>query len=160
MTAGTLIAAVAVPIEKDSLYYTVFAILLSLLVFLGFTSLLKLVKLRLAWRGSVEAMCEIKEYYTKTFNNIKLEEAFLWKKEFIPFMGKKWTVAFLMALTIGSISAASASGAVLFWGLATSDNIYVIWSILVGLVIFATQILIWHFICHYYDIKNTGQPLS
>ena len=146
-TAGTMIAAVAIPTEKTNLYFTIFSVLLSALTVMGFMSLLKLAKLRIAWANSVEAMSKIKDFYIEKCRKVGLENAFLWKKETIPPIGKKWTVAFLMALSIGSISGASASGAVLFGSLATLGELYIIHSLFIGLIVFIVQILMWHFIC-------------
>jgi hypothetical protein len=146
-TAGTMIAAVVLADLTNSIHLAVFGLLFGGLTTLGFMSLLKLAKLRLAWADSVRAMCQIKEYYIQMCDEVQLTRAFRWKMETIPPVGKKWTVAFLMALTIDFLSSASAGGAVLFWGLAATGRVWIIQSVLIGLFSLAGQLIVWRFLC-------------
>lgn len=146
-TAGTMIAAAVLADLTNKVHLTVFGLAACGLAILGVVSMLKLVKLRLAWADSVRAMCQIKEYYIKMFDEIQLENAFRWKMETIPPTGKKWTVAFLMSLTIGALSSVAAGGAVLFWGLAATGNLWIIQSALLGFSSFVGQIAAWYYVC-------------
>ena len=110
-------------------------------------SLLKLAKLRLAWIESVRAMCQIKEYYIQMCDEFQLTSAFRWTMETIPRAGKKWTVAFLIALAVALLSSASAGGAVFLWGLAAFDRRWAIQSAFIGLSGFAAQLVVWFRVC-------------
>jgi hypothetical protein len=144
--AGTTIAAALLPSSANNVHLGVFSLLFGGLAILGFLSLLKLAKLRLAWVDSVRAMCQIKEYYIQMCDKVQLERAFRWKRETIPPLGKRWTVAFLMALTIGFLSSASTGGAILLWGLAVGRS-WIIQSILIGLFSLAVQVVLWCVLC-------------
>ena len=146
-TAGTLIAAVVLGDLNNSAHLTVFALLFSTLAILGILSLLKLAKLRLAWVDSVRTMCRIKDYYIETRDEAKLEKAFRWTADTIPSPGKKWSVAFLMALTVGFMSSASVTGVVLFWGLAATGGLLVIWGVLAGLLSLVAQLVVCLCLC-------------
>lgn len=146
-TAGTMIAALVLADLTNSTHLAVLGLLFGGLAILGFVSLLKLAKLRLAWADSVRAMCQIKEYYIQMCDEIQLTRAFRWKMETIPPLGKKWTVAFLIALAMDFLSSASVGGAVLFWGLAVAGKLWIIRSVLVGLVSLAGQLVVWCLLC-------------
>jgi hypothetical protein len=147
-TAGTLIAAVALAdLTKRTDLMAGFSLLFGGLAILGVVSFLKLAKLRLAWTDSVRAMCQIKEYYIQMCDEVQLERAFRWKMETIPPVGKKWTVALLMALSIGLLSSASAGGAVFLWGLAATGRSWIVQSVLMGLLSLAGQLVIWGRLC-------------
>jgi hypothetical protein len=146
-TAGTLIAAVVLADLTNRTHLVVFVLLFGGLAILGFMSLLKLAKLRLAWSDSVRAMCQIKEYYVQMCDEVQLARAFRWTMETIPPVGKKWTVAFLIALTIGLLNSASAGGVVLLWGLAVMGRLWIIQSVLAGLCSLVGQLVVWFCIC-------------
>lgn len=146
-TAGTLIAAVVLADLTNSAHLIVFGLVLSGLAILGLMSLLKLAKLRLAWIDSVRAMCQIKKYYVQMCDEVDLSRAFRWTTETIPSAGKKWTVAFLMALTITLLNSASMGGAVLFWGLLATGRLWIIESVLAGLLSLVGQLVVWFRLC-------------
>jgi hypothetical protein len=140
-TVGTLFAASVFANLDDSAYVELFSFVIGGLAVLGFIFLLKLIKLRVAWRDSVCAMCQIKKYYIVHCDN-QLEDAFRWKSESIPSVSKVYTIAFLMGLIIIILSSASAAGAVYFWGKAT-ERVLTSWSIGVGVVSFGMQLIAW-----------------
>jgi len=146
-TAGTMIAASVLGDLSNDTHLTVFALAIAGLAFLGFISLLKLAKLRMAWADSVRAMCQIKKYYVETCGEAQLKEAFLWTGDTIPAVGKKWTVAFLMAVTIAVLSSASAGGVVLIRDLAVVGKMWVYKGAVVGFLSFVGQIAVWRHLC-------------
>lgn len=139
-TVGTLIAASVLANSANDAYMKVFSLAMILLAFLGFIFLLKLIKLRTAWKDSVRAMCRIKKYYVKKHDGLK--EAFLWETDTIPTVGKLWSVAFLMSLIIAILSSGSAGGAVYFWGLATGRT-WGMWALCAVAASFLGQISVW-----------------
>jgi hypothetical protein len=146
-TAGTLVAAVAWADLTDGFHLTAFGLLFAGLAVLGGASVLKLAKLRLAWADSVRTMCQIKQYYTEVCTEVELARAFRWTMETIPPTGKKWTVAFLMAVTIALLSSISGGGAVLFWSLAASGRPCFYASLVTSAVGFAGQLMLWSWLC-------------
>ena len=115
---GTLLATVVLLDLQNATHLAVFGAITFGLAVLGIMSLLKLAKLRLAWNDSARAMCRIKEYYIREFPDRDLAPAFRWRMETIPAAGKKWSLAFLMAMTTALLSSASSGGALFLWGLA------------------------------------------
>ena len=101
---------------------TILAILFGGLTVLGFMSVLKLAKLRVAWTDSVRAMCQIKAYYVKACGDPDLGRAFRWAADTIPPANKKWTVAFVMAVTLILLTSGAACAALILCGLAASGN--------------------------------------
>jgi hypothetical protein len=146
-TMGTLIAAAILVDLTNRMHLTVLGVMFGGLTALGFMSLLKLAKLRLAWIDSVRAMCQIKEYYMRVCNEIELMGAFRWTTTTIPPAGKKWTVAFLMAATMALLNSACASGVLLVWGLATAGEIWVNRGVLAALLSLAGQLVVWLCVC-------------
>lgn len=147
-TAGTLVASVVVvDLTNSTDLLAVFGLLFAGLAILGFVSFLQLMKLRLAWTDSVRTMCQIKEYYVQMCGEVQLAGAFRWTIETIPPVGKKWTVAFLMSLTIALLSSACAGGAVLLWGLVARGRLWIIQSIVAGLLSLAGQLAAWFCLC-------------
>jgi hypothetical protein len=142
-TTGTLIAAVVLGDLTNRTHLAIIGLMLGGLAILGFMSFLKLAKLRLAWIDSVHAMCQIKEHYMKTCEEAYLMRAFRWTKQTIPPVGKKWSVAFLMAFTICILNSTSLGGVVFFWGLAATSRFWIIQSVLAGLFGFAGQLVLW-----------------
>lgn len=140
-TVGTLFAASVFARLDINAYVKVFSLVIGGLAVLGFIFLLKLIKLRAAWKDSVCAMCQIKKYYIEHCDE-SLEEAFRWKKESIPSVSKIRSVAFLMGLIIMILSSASAAGAFYFWGEAAKKT-WTTWSISVFVVICGVQLTVW-----------------
>lgn len=146
-TVGTLIATLILVDLTDKLHLIIFGLVFAGLAVLGVMSLLKLAKLRLAWIDSVLAMHQIKNYYIQNCKEIQLEKAFRWKDKDIPSPGKKWTVAFLMVVSISFLSSFAIIGTILFLGLAITGKILIAPIFLIGLIFFIVQILIWSYIC-------------
>lgn len=146
-TVGTMIAAAVLADQTSDMRLVIFGLAISGLAFLGVVSLLKLAKLRIAWAESARAMCQIKEYYSQMCDEIQLGRAFRWKMKTIPAVGKKWTIAFLMALVIMFLSSISAGGAVFFWCLIVTGEKWIFVSAIVGSASFAGQIVVWHHLC-------------
>jgi hypothetical protein len=142
VTAGTVIAAVALAETTTSGQLTVFALLFAGLAVLGVLFGMQLVKLRLAWTESVRAMCQIKEHYATHAGSSELASAFRWSAKTIPAPGKKWSVAFLMALTVMLFSGACAGAAVFVAGLA-AGGWWVAGAVIAGVLVFAAQVAAW-----------------
>lgn len=141
-TAGTVIAAVALADTATPGQLTVFALLFAGLSALGALFALQLVKLRLAWTESVRAMCRIKEHYAAHAGSPDLASAFRWSANTIPAPGKKWSVAFLMALTVMLLSGACAGAAVFVAGMA-AGGWWIAWGVIAGALVFAAQVVAW-----------------
>jgi hypothetical protein len=147
-TAAMLIATVVVgDVASSTDLLVVLSLLSGGLAILGVMSLLELTRLRLAWTDSVRAICQIKEYYVQMCAEAQLRRAFRWKTETIPPVGKKWSVAFMMALTMSSLNSASVSTAVLLGSLAATDRLGTIQNVLAGLLVLAGQLVVWFRIC-------------
>lgn len=144
---GTLIVTLVLVDLANEFHLFIVGALFAGLVFLGFMSLLKLAKLRLAWIDSVKAMHQIKDYYIQKCGDIQLEKAFRWRNKTVPTSGKKWTVAFLMATTIAFLSGLSTGGVVFFWGLAVAGKTLILPIVFMGFFVFIGQLLIWFRIC-------------
>lgn len=144
-TAGTLIATLILGDLNNNFHLFIFGVLFAGLAVLGIMSLLKLAKLRLAWIDSIRTMHRIKSYYIQ--NNADLEKAFRWTDKTIPSPGKKWTVAFLMAVTISFLSSFSVGGAVFFLGLAINSEFLIMPSLFLSLFVFIGQLLLWCRLC-------------
>ncbi|RME90532.1 MAG: hypothetical protein D6770_02285 [Anaerolineae bacterium] len=140
-TAGTLLATLAVADFANRSHRIAVAIAFTLLSVWGFLSLLELIKLRVAWRDSVRAMCQIKEYYLRA--NPDLEEAFRWRTATIPAAGKKWSIAFLKGLTLSLFNATSVGCAVFFWGWVANGEAPLVLSLVGAAVFFLFQIVLW-----------------
>jgi hypothetical protein len=105
-------------------------------------SLLKPARLRVAWTESVRAMCQIIAYYLEACGDPRLNNAFRWTAESIPPAGKKWTVAFVMAMTLILLSSACAGASVLMWGL-TTGGLWSVGGLAAGLLTYAGQLPVW-----------------
>ena len=143
---GTVLATVALLDLKSPTHLAVFGAITSGLAALGVMSLLKLAKLRLAWYDSAQAMCQIKEYYIRDFPGQELASAFRWRAATIPAPGKRWSLAFLMAMTTALLSSAAMGGTLFLWGLALGRW----WAVpggLVGLTMIVFQALLWSLLC-------------
>lgn len=147
VTAGTLITAVVLADLTDHAHLATFGLLSGGLAVLGLVSLLKLAKLRLAWIDSVRAMCQIKVYYIQRCGDESLAQAFRWTMETVPSAGKRWTVAFLLALAITFLSSTSAGGAVFCFGLIATGRALFKQSVLVSLLVMAGQLALWFRLC-------------
>ncbi len=146
-SAGTLVAAIALGDFGNPTHMAIFGLLLGALAILGFVSVIKLAKLRLSWVDSVRAMCQIKAHYVRASATTDLADAFRWTTETIPLVGKKWSIAFLIALTTALLSSAAAAGAVALWGLAVSNALWIGQSVLVAGFWLVGQVAFWILVC-------------
>lgn len=98
----TLISAAVLPglvnIQSNSIFVLVF---LGLFLF-GIVTLFQLAKTRVAWRSSVVAMNQIKDFYIE--NTPGLEKAFKWRGNTIPKNNSKWSVIFIQGLAVMTLN--------------------------------------------------------
>ncbi len=104
----------------------------------GMLTILQLIRLRQAWFDSVAAMSQIKEYYRARLPELKLEQAFLWRKSTAPAHYKPWSISFLLALQVALLSGVSLGASVYYFGLLAR---YVLWlgALIVGAVYVGVQ---------------------
>jgi hypothetical protein len=102
-----------------SLLFTIFS-------FSGLITILQLVRLRLAWFESMEAMNTIKAYYVHRFPGMHLKDALRWHAGSAPTRYKAWSISHLLALQAAILSGVSLAAAVYYFGLFTG------WNLLVG----------------------------
>jgi hypothetical protein len=136
----TLLAGAVLMDPANRVHLAALGLGFSGLAVLGFFSMLNVAKLRLAWRDSVSAMCQIKDYYIERCEGAELTEALRWTTETIPPASKKWTVAFLVALTLIILNSVSLAGAVLLLAQASTGASHVLVSIIVGVVFLVGQV--------------------
>ncbi len=141
-TAGTLVAALAVADFSQMTHVVVLAIVFTVLSIWGMLSFLELLKLRLAWRDSVRAMCQIKEYYLSVSED-DLARAFRWRMTTIPPADKKWSIAFLKGLTLVLLDAIAFGSAMFFWGWALAGVLMFVPAIVGAVVFFALHLALW-----------------
>jgi hypothetical protein len=146
-TGATLVAAMLLADLGNVQHLTILAILFGGLTVLGFMSALKLAKLRVAWTDSVRAMCQIKAYYIQSCGDPDLGRAFRWTADTIPPANKKWTVAFVMAVTLILLTSGAALAALILWGLAVSGRLWLVAGTVVGAVVLAGQLAVWFAVC-------------
>jgi hypothetical protein len=114
VTAGAAVAAIigaGFESPASSGVYTGFCLLFAGLGVIGILTLLQLARLRRAWRESVVAMNQLKDYYIDHFKGIGLEKAFAWRGATIPAAGKHSSLAYLLALSVALIAGASLAAA-------------------------------------------------
>lgn len=116
--AATVLAAVFFVEDYNPVHFSTLSLLLFTFTVVGVFSLLKLARLRTAWRESVQAMCQIKDYYVTHGDDPNLEEAFLWTEDTIPAGVSSGTVAYYLALTVSFINSGTLVGALFIGSLA------------------------------------------
>ncbi len=89
-----------------------FFFLFIVLTFMGALTISQLARLRAAWRESIEAMNQIKDYYIK--HNRAIEPAFKWRKNSIPPTNKPFSIANLIAVEVALLSSLTAGAAIHF----------------------------------------------
>ena len=139
---GVVAAAFLADADRQG-HALIFGLLFLGLGFQGGMSLLKLARLRLAWVESVRAMCQIKAYYAERCPEMELAAAFRWTAQTIPPAGKRWTVAFLMALMIALLGSASFGGAVLLLLRAGTGELHPLWAAAAGACALIAQTWLW-----------------
>ena len=93
----------------------IISILFFLLTYLGFLTLLQLVRLRVAWYESAKAMNHIKDYYCKNYADLNFHDAFLWSKDTIPDMYKPDSVGYYLAVQVVVLSSATLAAGIVFF---------------------------------------------
>jgi hypothetical protein len=139
---GVVAAAFLADADRQG-HALIFGLLFLGLSFQGLMSLLKLARLRLAWVESVRAMCQIKAYYVERCPEMELGKALRWTAQTIPPAGKRWTVAFLMALTLNLLGSVSLCGAVLLLLRAATGELHPLWAAAAGMLALVTQTWLW-----------------
>lgn len=92
------------------------AALLIALFFVGLLYLLKLIRLRQAWRDSALAMNQIKDYYSVRFRNYRMnKQAFRWTRETLPPANKFWTLFFFSAVLVIQLNVLALIGALFLY---------------------------------------------
>ena len=121
--------------EVDLLFGGLFAVLSAT----GLLTILQLARLRQAWYESVQALDQIKEYYTRQFPSLKLEQAFRWKMGNIPRLYKPWSISFLLVLQIAVLGGVSLGAAAYYFGLLAG---YRAWPVVAaaGIIYFIFQL--------------------
>ncbi len=114
---------------------------------LGIISSLKLIKLRMAWFGSLVTMQRIKDYYIG-HGEKELPQAFKWHIETAPDLGNKWSISFLLYIgmfILSSIVLTIASSLILEI-IMQIDFIRVVYfiSIFLGIVNFVVGVYVWN----------------
>ncbi len=99
-----------------------FSLLFAGLGVIGMLTLLQLARLRKAWRESVMAMNQLKDYYIAHCKEPGLEKAFAWRGNTIPPAAKRNSLAYLLALSVVMIAGASLSAAFVYLCLALNWN--------------------------------------
>jgi hypothetical protein len=146
-TAGTLFAAVVLLDIDRAEHLGILSLLLGGLVALGVSSFLQLAKLRLAWIDSVRAMSRIKQHYIEVLHDTAFARSFHWGSETIPPADKKWTIAFLVALTMAFINSVSLGGMVTMFSLVIGGDLWWIQGSAVGILALMTHLVIWSCVC-------------
>jgi hypothetical protein len=96
-------------------------VLLWVLDIVGWLYLLQLVRLRQAWRGSVLAMNQIKNFYLQNaayFEPAALKQALRWRPDTVPPAAKPWTIHFFYAVLISLLNSMVYVGGGILGGLA------------------------------------------
>ncbi|MDX1413369.1 MAG: hypothetical protein R3293_04210 [Candidatus Promineifilaceae bacterium] len=120
VTFGTLVAAMfslQVGSQELANIHRALVVLFVTLTVFGLSTLLQLVRLRQAWMESIRALNQIKAFYLKQHQDMRLEAAFLWGPRTVPSAYKPWSIAFLLALQVALLGGVSLGAAVYFLSL-------------------------------------------
>ncbi len=127
--------------------YLGFSIMFAVLSAVGLITLLQLARLRTAWTESARAMNIIKQYYLQQFPDAKLEKAFAWTMNTIPPVNKRKSVAFLLAISIMIVDAATIAAATIYLsltlGASPMDQLWLLIATLAGVIYFLVQ-YVWY----------------
>ena len=119
LVTGVVVTGVLAVVGKEAgLPKAVGALLLWLLVCIGWVYFLAIIRLREAWDESAKVMNQIKEFYIQHADGIdpkELGQAFRWRAATQPPKDKPWTVYFYSAMLISLLNSAAyvAGGALL-----------------------------------------------
>jgi hypothetical protein len=125
LTVGSFLAAMLglqTDILQVQLIYLAFTILFAILSLNACLTLLQLVRLRLAWHDSIQALNQIKSYYVDQAGERPLGQAFRWGQETEPARFKPWSVSFLLALQVTILGGTALGATLVFAGLATLED--------------------------------------
>ncbi|HET7294871.1 MAG TPA: hypothetical protein VFM88_20800 [Vicinamibacteria bacterium] len=102
--------------EGIALPRAAFGFILLMIGVLGLFSVLKLIRLRQAWRDSVLCMNHIKDFYLSYYP--EMAPAFRWRTETIPLAGDVGTISFDLSVLVALIDSLAVGAGVLFFGAA------------------------------------------
>lgn len=123
-------------------FYWAFVALFGILIIWGFLTLLQLVRLRLAWYDSVQAMNQIKKYYVERvpIDDEDILKAIRWRDA--PARFRIWSISALIAFQVSMMGGVMAGAAVMFWGF---EKGFWWWepAIITGLSFWAIQLLLY-----------------
>jgi hypothetical protein len=151
VTVGTLIAAIfgaSVSTTDTSIQFSVR--IAFLIIFLGLSlhsllTILQLVRLRLAWIDSAQAMNSIKDYYVSHLQNSNIEEAFRWKSASIPPKFKANSVSAILAIQVASLGGLAFGSSIFFLGLVL-QNMWWMPSFVLGGLFILMQLTLYKFL--------------
>jgi hypothetical protein len=121
-----------------------FSGLFFILTVLGFTTIIQLARLRVAWNESMMAMNQIKDYIIS--KDKELEKAFLWRKKTLPPLYKVNSIYFLQAFEVALLSSVMFAASVYFFqkGIAYScTTCNVVFTLALGLFALVSQIYLY-----------------
>ncbi len=119
ISLGSLVAALVgqfISSTQPGIYYTLFISLFLVLSAFGLLTILQLVRLRQAWFEGIQALNQIKTFYTDNIHTVKLGDAFCWQPSQLPARFKPWSISFMLALQVALVSGTSLGAAVLYIG--------------------------------------------
>lgn len=142
ITLGGLVAAILADTVGAALsgIYWVLVVLFGLLAANSVLTLLQLVRLRQAWRESLLAMNQIKDFYQTRYP--ELGAAFRWKTETVPPADKLWSIGFLLALQVALLGGVVLGVAAYLIGLIYGQPLLGV-AILVGILFALGQMLLY-----------------
>ncbi len=107
LTASSAVVAAVVGAKLDASpaawFYAAFSLVFSVVIALGWLTILELAQLRAAWLSSVQAMNQIKAYYMERCDE-RARDAFAWLPKTVPPAFKPRSVAFLMFLSVAVVN--------------------------------------------------------
>lgn len=113
----TVIGAITIPSLNESIPKELFSLVFVVLGFVGFMSLIQLIRLRTAWLDAVSAMNKVKQFYIDRSGKA-LNDAFRWHTHNVPNARKIFSVHFVLVITL--IAANSFASAAAWYFMNTS----------------------------------------
>ncbi|HEY6072679.1 MAG TPA: hypothetical protein VIV15_04605 [Anaerolineales bacterium] len=145
VSVGSVVAAIlSAQFAADSLKSVAipFAFLFLVMTGLGGLTMAQLARLRAAWHESAQAMNQLKDFYLK--HNPEIEPAFKWREVTLPPTDKPYSIANLIAVEVGLLSALTSATAVYFVLLAFGGMFWWSWG-MVALAFLLGYVLLWRF---------------
>ena len=124
VTAAAVVGAVLgfkLDTNPTAWFYAAFSLVFTVLISLGWLTILQLAQLRAAWLESVRAMNQIKAYYMERCDE-RARAAFRWTDTTKPPALKPRSVAFLMFVSVAVVNFALTLGLSAFLTLARNPN--------------------------------------